>query len=52
MVRTLTKKKKKADVSSDSLSSERLEIVLEFWGFPNCLDVGKGRKLPYAAQNG
>ena len=28
---------------------ERLIFVLEFGGFPNCLDVGKGRKLPYAA---
>ena len=25
---------------------ERLIFVLEFGDFPNCLDVGKGRKLP------
>ena len=23
-------------------------FVLVFYGFPNCLDVRKGRKLPYA----
>ena len=28
---------------------EKLIFLLDFCGFPNCLDVGKGRKLPYAA---
>ena len=28
---------------------ERLNFVLELCGFPNCLDVGKGRILPHAA---
>ena len=31
-------------------SADSREIFdLEFWGFPDCLDVGKGRELPYAA---
>ena len=30
---------------------EKLIFLLDFCGFPNCLDVGKGRKLPYAAYN-
>ena len=30
---------------------KKLIFLLDFCGFPNCLDVGKGRKLPYAAYN-
>ena len=26
-------------------------FALEFCGFPNNLDIGKGHKLPYAAKN-
>ena len=26
-------------------------FVLVFYGFPNCLDVRKGRRLPYAVKN-
>ena len=30
---------------------ERKIFALEFFGFPNNLDIGKGHKLPYAAKN-
>ena len=34
---------------NEKRSLEREILILEFCGLPNCLDVGKGRKLPYAA---
>ena len=43
---------KKALVDTLGIKSADLKdkfFVLEFCGFPNCLDVEKGRKLPYAA---
>ena len=27
----------------------KINFVLEFRGFPNCLDVGKGRNPPYVS---
>ena len=41
----------KALVDSVGIKGVDLEdkiFVLVFYGFPNCLDVRKGRKLPYA----
>lgn len=49
-----TVKSLKADVDTVEIKSTDLKekyFALEFCGFPNNLDIGKGHKLPYAAKN-